>query len=130
MYLLDTNTVIYFFKGLGEVADNLLRVPPKDVAVSTIVLYELEVGIAKSTSPRKRQKQLHHLTSIINVFPFHYIDAKAAADIRVKLERKGQIIGPYDVLIAATAVSRKCTLVTHNVAEFRRVAGLDVVDWL
>ena len=54
MYLLDTNTLIYYFKGQGQVAQNLKSVSPQEISVSTIVLFELLVGIAKSTSPAKR----------------------------------------------------------------------------
>ncbi|BCU08096.1 hypothetical protein Atep_27730 [Allochromatium tepidum] len=55
MYLPDTNTLIYFFKGQGRVAERLLATPPKQVGISAIVLHELQTGIAKSTrgsSPR------------------------------------------------------------------------------
>jgi tRNA(fMet)-specific endonuclease VapC len=51
-YVLDTNTLIYFFKGLGKVASRLLATPPNEIGIPTIVIYELEVGIAKS----KRKK--------------------------------------------------------------------------
>ena len=54
MYVLDTNTLIYFFKGVGGVAYNLLRVPPREIGIPSIVLYELQVGIAKSNLPKKR----------------------------------------------------------------------------
>ena len=54
-YLLDTNTLIYYFKGMGNVAGRLLTTPPGEIALSAIVLFELEVGIAKSTAPRKRK---------------------------------------------------------------------------
>jgi tRNA(fMet)-specific endonuclease VapC len=53
LYLLDSNTVIYFFKGLGNVAGLLLSKPPKDIAIPAIALYELEVGIAKSNHPNR-----------------------------------------------------------------------------
>ncbi len=53
MYVLDTNTLIYFFKGLGEVPRKLLATPPNEIAIPAIVLYELEYGIAKSGSPKK-----------------------------------------------------------------------------
>jgi len=53
VYLLDTNTIIYFFKDAGNVAKNLLSKSPKDIAVPSIVLYELEVGAAKSAKPTK-----------------------------------------------------------------------------
>lgn len=53
MYVLDTNTLIYFFKGVGNVSDSLLKNPPNRIGIPTIVLFELEVGIAKSVSLKK-----------------------------------------------------------------------------
>jgi tRNA(fMet)-specific endonuclease VapC len=53
MFLLDTNTLIYFFKGQGNVAERLFAVPPGDVAISSVSLYEIEVGIAKSAGWRR-----------------------------------------------------------------------------
>ncbi len=55
LYLLDTNALIYFFKGMGKVAENLLSKSPKDIFIPSITLYELEVGIAKSNNPKKRK---------------------------------------------------------------------------
>lgn len=129
MYVLDTNTLIYFFKGTGRIAQNLFSIPPKDISIPSVVLYELEVGIAKSSSPQKRTKQLKDLTDIVNILSFGYEEAKIAASIRAKLEKKGTPIGPYDVLIAAIALSNDSTLVTHNTIEFKRVKNLKMVDW-
>ena len=129
MYVLDTNTLIYFFKGLGAVAENLLAKTPKEIAIPSIVLFELEVGIAKSTSPQKRKQQLKELESSIQILPFGYSEALAAASIRTALEKQGQLIGPYDILIAAIAFSNKGILVTHNTKEFARVKGLLLEDW-
>jgi tRNA(fMet)-specific endonuclease VapC len=129
MYVLDTNTLIYYFKGQGQVAQNMAQVAPQDIVISTIVLYELQVGIAKSNSPAKRTQQLQQLLSRVNLVPFDQEAAKAAASIRVQLEQQGTPIGPMDVLIAGTAVSLQADLVTHNVSEFSRVGGLEIVDW-
>jgi len=129
MYVLDTNILIYFFKGIGNVAQNLLSKSPKDIGIPAIVLFELEVGIKKSKSPQKRIKQLNDLISIVNVLPFGKAEAKASAQIRVQLEKKGTPIGPYDILIAGTALGNQATLVTHNLEEFKRVKNLNVVDW-
>jgi tRNA(fMet)-specific endonuclease VapC len=128
-YVLDTNTLIYFFKGLGKVASRLLATPPNEIGIPTIVIYELEVGIAKSKSPERRKAQLHEFMSLINILPFGFDEAKCAATIRAKLERKGIPIGPYDVLIAASALASNCTLVTHNKEEFERIDGLKIEDW-
>lgn len=129
MYVLDTNTLIYYFKGNGQVAQNLSSVSPQEVLISTIVLFELQVGIAKSTSPQKRSQQLQQLLSWVNIVFFDQDAALAAATIRAQLERQGTPIGAIDVLIAGVAISIQATLVTHNVAEFSRVSGLAITDW-
>lgn len=129
MYLLDTNTLIYYFKGVGNVAERLLSTSPREIALSTIVLFELEVGIAKSVSPRKRKSQLQEFTSLVTIVSFDHAAAESAAEIRVKLEKRGAPIGAYDILIAASAVATNSTLVTHNTKEFERIEGLRIVDW-
>jgi tRNA(fMet)-specific endonuclease VapC len=129
MYILDTNTLIYFFKGIGNVSVSLLRTPPKSIGIPTVVLFELEVGIAKSTSPKKRRMQLESFTSIVNILPLGLEEVKTAAAIRADLEKRGKPIGPYDVLIAGTALARKGILVTHNTSEFERIKGLQIEDW-
>jgi tRNA(fMet)-specific endonuclease VapC len=129
LYLLDTNTLIYFFKDIGNVARTLLSKSPKDIAIPSISLYELEVGIAKSNNPQTRKQQLEALISRIVVLPFATKEAEAAAVIRAKLENSGRPIGPYDTLIAGIALSSNATLVTHNTKEFSRVEGIIIEDW-
>ncbi|MCB2183543.1 MAG: type II toxin-antitoxin system VapC family toxin [Desulfobulbaceae bacterium] len=129
MYLLDTNTLIYFFKGMGNVAETLLSKSPKDISIPSITLYELEVGIAKSNNPKKRKTQLESLISRITVLPFTSKEAAVAAMIREELEHIGTPIGPYDTLIAGIALSSNATLITHNTKEFSRVEGLIIEDW-
>ncbi len=129
MYVIDTNTLIYFFKGMGGVAGKFLEVSPKDIAIPSIVLYELEYGIAKSTSPRKRQTQLKELCSLVEILPFENEAARLAASIRANLEKKGAPIGVCDVLIAATALANKGILVTNNTKEFSRVPQLKLENW-
>lgn len=129
MYVLDTNTLIYFFKGVGRVAETLLSIPPKDIGLPSIVLYELSVGVAKSSSPEKRRLQLSQFVGLVNVLPFACDEARYAANIRAKLEIQGLRIGPYDILIAAVALSNNGILVTHNIKEFSRIDGLQLEDW-
>lgn len=129
MYLLDTNTLIYFFKGFGNVAEMLFSKPPKDIATSTITLYELKAGIAKSSNPHTRKRQLESFVSYITIFPFDAKEAKASAKIRAELEKQGSPIGPLDNLIAGTAFCFNAILVTHNTKEFSRVEGLTIEDW-
>ncbi len=129
MYVLDTNILIYFFKGMGNVSKKLLSVSPKDIGVPVIVIYELEYGIHKSSFPEKRQQQLTELCSVVNVLPFGSAEAKLTADMRAKLEKSGTPIGPYDLLIAGTAMSNNAVLITNNTKEFSRVPNLIMENW-
>jgi len=129
MWVLDTNTLIYFFRGEGNVGKEILSRSPGAIGIPSIVLYELEVGIAKSTSPRKRLGQLEELTAVLQTLPFGAAEARVSAAIRSNLEKKGRPIGPYDVLIAGTAKACNATLVTRNTREFKRVQGLALEDW-
>ena len=129
MYVLDTNSFSYFFKGMGNVAERFLKTPPREVALSAVVLYELEVGLAKSPDAKRRRAQVEDLAGLLEILPFGPLEARTTAQVRADLERRGQPIGPLDTLIAGTALAHGATLVTHNLREFGRVAGLSLEDW-
>lgn len=95
MYMLDTNTVIYFFKGMGNVAHNMFNHTPKEIFLPSIVLFELHVGINKSASPDKRREQLSVMLEQVNVVAFSNREAESAALIRAELEKQGTPIGPH-----------------------------------
>ena len=100
------------------------------VAVSSIVLFELWYGIAKSA---RRQHNVATISDFlagpICVLNFDAEDAQEAGDIRAALAKAGTPIGPYDILIAAQARRRGATLVTANAREFVRVPDLVIQDW-
>ena len=129
MFALDTNTLIYFFQGAGRVAEQFLAVAPAEIAVPSVVVFELEIGIARSSQPARRRAQLDELLSVVSVLPLDGKAARKAADIDSALRKAGTPIGPMDTLIAGTALSHGATLVTHNLGEFRRVRGLSLIDW-
>jgi tRNA(fMet)-specific endonuclease VapC len=129
MVVLDTNTLIYFFRGEGQVADHLLATPPSTVAVPTLVVYELETGIAKSSDNARRRMQLDAMLDVVDVIPFGLAEARCAAAIRARLEAAGTPIGPLDTLIAGVALANNATLITRNSREFGRVEGLTVANW-
>jgi len=95
MYLLDTNTLIYFFKGLGKVPERLLAVPPGEIAVPSVTVFEIETGIAKSRRSERLRQDLDDLLTMVTVLPFGMLEARSAAKIRAGLESAGIPIGPY-----------------------------------
>lgn len=129
MYVLDTNTLIYYFKGLGKVADQLMQKSPQEIGIPSIVMFEVAVGIAKSKTPGKRLAQLDEIAAVVNILDFTTTEAKSAAIIRAELEERGTPIGPYDLLIAGTALANQSVLVTRNTKEFGRIEKLQLEDW-
>lgn len=129
MYALDTNTVAYFFKGMGGVGSRLLAVPPSETMVSAVVAFELAVGVARSPEASRRREQLARFLATVTVVPFGREEAEVSAGVRADLERRGLPIGPLDVLIAGTALASGAVLVTRNTREFSRVTGLRVESW-
>lgn len=127
--MLDTNSFIYYFKGLGNVKQRLLACQPNEIVLLSVVYYELQVGILKSTNPQKRIAQLAHIKTQVSWVDFDEKSAQATAQIRVALERIGKPIGCYDVQIAGMGLANDLVVVTHNVGEFGRVNGLKMEDW-
>jgi tRNA(fMet)-specific endonuclease VapC len=128
VFALDTNTVIYYFKGMGGVAERLLATPPHEVALPSVVVYELERGVLSSKST-KRRAQFSAFLDTFAILPLGRAEAEVAAQLREALEQRGLPIGPLDVLIAGTALAHSATLVTRNLREFSRVTDLKLESW-
>ena len=127
-YLLDTDSVSYALRGQGDVGVRIRACNPSDLRISALTLAELRYG-----ADRKGSRKLHGLidtfAAAIEVVPFDEVAAAEFGRIGSMLAERGTPIGEFDVLIAAHAVSLRCTLVTNNVRHFSRVPGLSVENW-
>jgi len=129
-YLLDTCVISDFVKGDENTIRRIKETNPLLIAVSSITAMEIEYGLL--CAPEKTKKiapVLHDLLSAIKIIPFTQKEALEAARIRAILRAKGTPIGPYDFLIAATALSHEMVLVTSNIKEFDRIENLKVENW-
>jgi tRNA(fMet)-specific endonuclease VapC len=130
-YLLDTNICIYLIKNRpATVLARFSRHEPKDLARSTITVFELQYGVEKSQDQKRSHKALSKFLSSLNIIDLDRFAAVEAAAIRALLEKKGLPIGPYDLLIAGLARSRGMVLVTNNVKEFERIDKLLLENWI
>ncbi|MBK6974544.1 MAG: type II toxin-antitoxin system VapC family toxin [Sterolibacteriaceae bacterium] len=129
-YLLDTNILIALSKERPGVTARLANIPANDILLSAVVVAEIEYGIAKSTRREHNRRVFDTLLAGIQIIPFDEAAARLYGPIRAELERLGEVIGPYDLMIAAQALSHDAVLVTDNLGEFGRVAGLAVENWL
>lgn len=129
MYLLDTNTLIYFFKQQGQVAAHLRQAQASQIALPAVVLFELEYGLLRSTKPQAQQKGMDAIRAAYRVLPLDAKSAKSAAWVKHTLELAGAPIGPADQFIAGIALANDLTLITRNTREFSRVPGLRLENW-
>lgn len=129
MFLLDTNTLIYLFKQQGQVAAHLQSHPARDVFIPSVVLFELEYGLLRSTRPAQQRAGIDLALKAHGVVNMDYASAMAAARVKHTLEMAGTPIGPCDQLIAGMALANDAILVTRNTREFDRVPGLRVENW-
>ena len=129
-FMLDTNACISIINDNPKsVRRMLMQQAVNEVAISTVVLYELEYGICKSKYKIKNKANLEHFLKYVQVLDWSSELAEEAANVRCELEKLGTPIGHYDLLIAAHARLINAILVTHNTNEFKRVAGLKIIDW-
>lgn len=129
-YLLDTNLCIEVLRNRPAALREKFNAEADALCISTIVLTELLHGAAKSQRPVETRREVERFAARLEVLPFDAAAAAHAADIRATLEKRGQGIGGYDVLIAGHARSRGLVVVTGNLREFRRVEGLRCENWL
>ena len=79
---------------------------------------------------KQNKKTLQAFLDYIQVFDWMPECAETAGKLRAHLQQKGNLIGPYDLLIAAHSLALKTTLVTNNTSEFKRVPKLKITDWI
>ena len=130
-YLLDTNICIQIIRQKpAGLLSRLTSLPVGDVGLSAITVAELQVGVRKSRDPGRNAEALTLFLLPLEIAAFDYAAAEAYGRIRAALESAGTPIGPLDTLIAGHAASLDAILVTDNLAEFSRVPGLLIENWL
>ncbi len=128
-YMLDTNVCIRVLRDRPASARVRFNAEADGLCMSVITLGELLHGAAKSARPLETRREVEGFAARLDVVEFGPNAAGHFGDIRADLERRGQVIGPYDLLIAAHARSLGLVIVTGNLGEFRRVDGLRCEDW-
>src|SRR5205809_596105 len=124
VYLLDTNIVSDAIRNTrGTCAARICEADPDSLCTSIIVAAELRFGVAKKGSAALAQRVDQALGGL-RVLPLDSDADRHYGQLRADLERRGQLIGANDMLIAAHALALDAVLVTDNTGEFSRVSGL------
>ena len=129
-YMLDTNLCIRVLRDRPQGLRERFNAEAASLCISTVTLAELLYGAEKSSRPIEARQRVEGFAARLDVLSFDSEAAAHYANVRADLERRGQVIGPYDMMIAGHARSRGLIVVTGNLAEFARVAALRAEDWL
>jgi tRNA(fMet)-specific endonuclease VapC len=132
-YLLDTDAVVALLRNKPAGVRERYREAEAAgdyLALSSVVLFELWYGVAKSSQVTENTERLRILLSgDLDLLDFDDEDARTAGQVRAALEKAGTPIGAYDLLLAGQALRRGLTVVTANTSEFSRVTALSWQDW-
>ncbi len=129
MYLLDSDICVRLLRNRSPEAAERVNAHAGELFTSTIVRHELVHGALLSARPVEQREALETLLSRLTLLEFDGLAADHAADIKADLQMRGLMISANDLLIAGHARSRAMIVVTGNLREFSRVAGLRCEDW-
>ena len=125
-YLIDTDWVIHYLRGVGRVVERVLTLAPEGVGISIVSLAELQEGIARSVTPEVDETILRGFLNTVTVVGLDEDTCRIFGRERSRLRAEGNLIGDFDLLIGATAVRHGLTLLTNNRRHFERLADLAI----
>lgn len=128
--ILDADVVIRGEKGTFDLKKWAASLPDERFEIAAITVAELWHGVERATGAHRtrRQQYLQTILNILPVIPYTEQTAYEHARIWAELESVGQMIGFYDVLVAATALERGCSVATFNTKHLSKVRGLTVIE--
>jgi len=128
-YMLDTNVVSYLIKQHPIVTNHIMVTPMSSLCISAITEGELLFGLARRPEEKKLHIAVKELLLRVEVLPWSGgAIAECYGKVRADMEQRGKILAPFDMLIAAHALSVNAILVTNDKA-FTLVEDLNIEDW-
>jgi tRNA(fMet)-specific endonuclease VapC len=129
MYLLDTDTIIYSLKGHEAVQRNLSTHIDDPMSLSVISLMELYYGAYKSQKVTSNLSKIRSLEKSFEIIPTGTESAEIFGMLKTDLEKSGNPLDDFDLIIAACAMTFNLTLVTNNYRHFEHIDGLKLANW-
>ncbi len=128
--MIDADVIIGGEKGVFDLKAWLQSFENEQFEIAAITVAELWHGVERADGAHRttRENYLRSLLGVIPVIPYTEQTAYHHARIWAQLQSSGKMIGPYDLIVAATAVERESQLATFNERHFARVEGLRVIE--
>ena len=129
-YLLDTDTCIYWLKGVQSVREHLEAIGMDQIAISTITVGELYFGAYNSAKVAEDLTRAETFVKQLAVLPLNDAALKTFGQIKADLRKQGQVVADFDLLIASTALAEARILVTNNTRHYARIPGIQLENWI
>ncbi len=115
-------------KGKFDLEAKFDKIQTENCFISEITLAELKFGVEKSEKPEKNKKALENFLTGVQILPiFHSLDLYAKE--KARLQKAGNLVDDFDLLIGVTSITHKLTMVTNNTNHFKRINGIKLEDW-
>jgi tRNA(fMet)-specific endonuclease VapC len=125
-FLIDTDWVIDHFNGVTQVTLRLKELQPRGLGLSVVSAAELWEGAYFSRDAKRSQETLEGFLSGVDILGLDEEICQRFGQLRGAMRKRGQTIGDFDLLIAATALRHNLTLLTNNRKHFEIIAGLQI----
>jgi tRNA(fMet)-specific endonuclease VapC len=129
MYLLDTDTLIYFLKGDPTVVENFKAAMDEPKAISVITYGELVFGARKSARVTENMAKVHRLAELYPIIDVTRAVMDSFGETKARLASSGTTIDDFDLLIGCTALTLGYAVVSNNTKHFDKIPGLRVANW-
>lgn len=129
-YMLDTDTCIYTINRKPHHLKRIFNAHIGQLCISSVTWGELICGAEKSQAVERNLLHLEGFGARLEILSFGDSEAVQFGQVKAELEKQGNVIGPYDMMIAGHARSEGLVVVTNNQREFNRVSGLRTVNWI
>ena len=127
-YLVETDWAVHWLRGREDILNRLGVLQTQGIGLSVISLAELYTGINYSTDPASARTGLDNFLSLVTVLGVNQEICQIFGEENARLRKEGQVIGDFDLLIAATCLHHGLKLLTNNRRHFQRIEGLEIIS--
>ena len=130
MYLIDSDILIHALRGHATVTERLREHRDAPKALSVLTYGELLYGARKTQRPADHLAKVYRVAELFPLVPVSRAVMEGFAELKVKLESRGEPLDHIDLMIGVTALVLNYTMVTNNERHFRRIPGLRIENWI
>ncbi|MTJ54900.1 type II toxin-antitoxin system VapC family toxin [Anabaena sp. UHCC 0253] len=130
IYLLDTDTCIYWIKNINSVRDKIQQIGWEQICICNITGAELYFGAYNSQKVAENLTRAEKFIQDIEVINLDNNAVKKFGELKAELRKTGQPVADFDLLIASVAITRNYILVTNNTRHYSRISELKLENWI